>query len=68
MRATEPIVAMPHTATIGTRPRKTQRQPNCSPTTAAAPGPTSDGTTHAVDMRANMRGRAPGGYSRPMAT
>ncbi len=49
MRATELVVTMPHLATTGTRPRKTQRQPKCSPTTAAAAGPASDGTTQAVD-------------------
>ena len=43
-------------ATSGSRPRKTQRQPKWLATWAASAGPTSPGTTHAVDRMANMRG------------
>ena len=48
-------------ATIGRRPRNTQRQPNASATAALIAGLMTPGNTHAVDMTANMRGCTAGG-------
>src|SRR4051794_1553087 len=57
----------PATIANGTIPRNTQRQPTAFDTALAMPGPSRPGTTHAVDMTANMRGRSASGYARPMA-
>jgi hypothetical protein len=58
----------PATATSGTSPRNTHRQPTASETRSANTGPTIPGTTHAVDSTANMRGLASTENARPMAT
>ena len=53
---------------IGTRPRKTQRQPTTSATTPASAGPISPGITQALESTANMRGFTASGYPRPTQT
>ena len=62
------MASAPVTATIGTRPRKTHRQPNRCATAALAAGPARPGATHAVDSTAIIRGRSRSGRLRPMAT
>ena len=54
-------------ATSGSSPRNTQRQPNASATAPLMAGPMSPGSTHAVDITANMRGCSSAGYARPTA-
>ena len=58
----------PVTATTGTRPRKTQRQPNRCATATAAAGPATPGATQAVESTAIIRGRSRSGRLRPMDT
>ncbi len=52
----------------GTRPRKTQRQPARSATIPANAGPTSPGTTQALESTASMRGFTASGYPHPTQT
>ena len=59
---------MPVTATSGSSPRKTQRQPKTWATAALTRGPTRPGTTQAVDRTAIIRARSSSGKLRPMAT
>ena len=42
-------------ATSGSSPRNTQRQPIACATKPASPGPARPGTTHAVESTANIR-------------
>src|SRR5689334_1185085 len=44
------------------------RQLNTSATTSATPGPSTPGSTHAVDSVANICGRSRSGSVRPIAT
>lgn len=46
-------------------PRNTQRQPTVSAVSPATAGPTSDGTTQAVEKAAKIRGRSSAGIRRP---
>jgi hypothetical protein len=57
---------LPATATTGSRPRNTQRQPNRRATSALTAGPASPGATHAVDSTAIIRARSSSGRLRPM--
>src|SRR5579859_7136003 len=54
------------TATIGSRPRNTHRQPNSRATSALIAGPASPGATQAVDRIAIMRARSGPGRVRPI--
>ena len=54
-------VDTPAVTTSGTKPIKTHRQPKCSATKAARPGPIIPGSAHAVDSTANTRGRTASG-------
>lgn len=47
----------PATATTGSRPRNTHRQPNARATSALSAGPASPGATQAVDSTAIIRAR-----------
>ena len=58
----------PATATSGSSARNTHRQPTASDTRSASTGPMSPGTTHAVEITANMRGRSASVNARPIAT
>ena len=55
-------------AISGSSPRKTKRQWNAWATTAATVGPMIPGTTQAVDIVANIRGRSSSGRARPIET
>ena len=57
----------PATATTGSRPRNTHRQPNACATSAATAGPASPGTTQAVDSTAIILARSEPGRHRPIA-
>jgi hypothetical protein len=48
----------PATATIGSKPRNTHRQPNSRATSALTAGPASPGATQAVDSTAIIRARS----------
>ena len=61
-------VAIPASTASGTRRRNTHRQPSVRVTSALSAGPAIPGTTHAVDMIANTRGRSCAGYTRPTTT
>src|SRR5947199_90880 len=50
----------------GSNPAKTRRQLNVVAMNAAAAGPTIEGTTHAVEMIAKIRGRSFSAYPRAM--
>ena len=52
----------------GSRPRNTKRQPIDSPTAPAIAGPSTPGSTHAVESVANIWGRSRSGRLRPIAT
>ena len=57
----------PATATTGSRPRNTHRQPKACATSAATTGPASPGRTQAVDSTAIIRARSEPGRHRPIA-
>ena len=55
-------------ATNGSSPMNTIRQPNSSATVPERAGPMTPGSTHAVDVVANIFGRSDSGMLRPIAT